>query len=220
MNLTKSELVFIAIVLVIPGFISQAVFNSLVARGKERQLDIYQSVIHSVLIYVMLYTLVVLFFGVEVVKPPFILTLLSSKSWAPLVLLIVVGIASAAWGIVYSKIFRSNALKGFLSRFGASVEPPNVYALLLDNNYKDVIDPDQSYWLTFKIEDNKFLEGCVEVAALKNQPREVFLTKVAYLDEHGNIIKKLEPNMGIIINVDKYDIAQLTIGTKEKNATV
>lgn len=37
MNIIRPEFIYFAIVVIIPGFISQAVFNALVARGKGRQ---------------------------------------------------------------------------------------------------------------------------------------------------------------------------------------
>jgi len=116
MNLLKPEIIYLILVLVVPGLISQSVFNAMVARGKDRQLDLYLSITHSAVIFTCVYSIVVLIFGPSIVSSNTLDTLINSNRWAPTLIALIMVVASIIWGIIYSKIYRSSWLQNFLNR--------------------------------------------------------------------------------------------------------
>lgn len=218
MNLLKPDVIYLILLLVVPGLISQSVFNAMVAKGKNRQLDLYQSIAHSVVVFTGVYSIAVLFFGAARMNAHTMESLIHDYRWAPLGIALIMGIASILWGVLYAKIYRSKLLKKFLRKFGDAVEPPNVYAALLVEKYWDEEDRDVRFWLTYKNGHVGYIEGCVEMAAVEEHPREVYLTRVAYLDSNRKEIYRLPENQGIILKIDDLDLVEITIveGVKDK----
>lgn len=208
-NLLKPDLVFIVILLVLPGLITQSVFNSLVARGRDKQVDIYQYILHSVIVYVLLYPLIVLLCGVEAINTQSFISLTTKTNWTPLLAVILVGLVSLGWGIIYSKAYRSNIVKTLLGRFADAYEPPNLYASLLNVKYRDDDHLGSTYWITVK-EGDYYIVGKVIDAAVENSPREVYLSKVTYVDLEGNVFRELEENVGVIIRIDDVTIVEIS----------
>lgn len=211
MNAFKPDVIYLILILVVPGLISQSVFNAMVAKGKNRQTDLYASILHSVVVYVFIYSVAVLILGSDIINTRTITSLITGYSFAPLITLMVMAATSIAWGILYSKFYRSKWLKKFLGRFAEAVEPPNIYAALLAEKYRDEINSDMRFWLTYKNGDEGYVEGCVEMAAVEESPREVYLTKVAYLDKARKEIRRLPEGSGIILKVDDLDLIEITI---------
>jgi hypothetical protein len=211
MNLLKPEIIYLVLVLVVPGLISQSVFNAMVARGKDRQLDLYLSITHSAVIFTCVYSIAVLIFGPTIINSNTLDTVLNSNRWAPILIALTMGVASIIWGILYSKIYRSSWLKNFLIKFGNAVEPPNVYSALLCDKYRVNPNDDERFWLTYKNGDKGYIEGCVEMASVESSPREVYLTRVAYLNANRERILELPENQGIILKIDDLEMVEVSV---------
>jgi len=209
-NFLKPDFLYLVLLLVMPGLLSQTTFNSLVARGKDKQVDIYQSILHSIIIYVILYPLIVLAFGVEIINTQSIISLTTGSKYAPILSIIIVGTVSICWGWVYSKFYRSNILKRTLGRFGGAYEPPNLYAEMIVEKYQSNEHLGSSFWIVVKNGDNGFIEGRVEKVAVESKPREFYITSVAYLDSEREPIRSLPNNTGIILKLDDFDVVEIT----------
>lgn len=207
-SLFKPEILYIVLLFVIPGVISQSVFNSLVARGNEKSVDVYQYILHSIVVYILLYPLIVLFCGHENINSQSIQSLIVGSSWRPLAAVLIVGLFSVTWGIVYSRFYRSQRLKNFLKRFGEAYEPPNLYAALMVEKYQgDHLG--SAFWITLK-KDDCYIEGRVEDVAVEKEPREIFIKSVAFLDSNRDVIDHLDSETGMMIKIDEFDIVEIT----------
>jgi len=204
MEILKPDLIYLLLLLIVPGLLSQIVFNSLVSRGKveNHQWDLYQSLLHTVAIYIIVYPLVVLFLGTEVVNTQTIKSLVTKNRWAPLITVIIIVTSSIAWGIVYSKFYRSKVLKNFLEHFGSSIEPPNVYSRLFSED--GVL-----YWVRARDGEN-YIEGKVKWDSTDTSPREVYLKDVIYLDSENRTIRELPENTGVVLDLDKHSLVEIT----------
>lgn len=209
MSYLKPEVLYLILLLVAPGLLSMTVFNSLVSRGKGNKPDIYQSILHSTAIMTVLYPIVVLLWGVESINTQTLLDLITRNRWSPLIAAAVMGSASILWGLAYSKFYRSNVLKRILGKIAAAVEPPNVFAALLDKKYREKDTP-KHFWITVKNGDY-YIEGCVEMFAVEENPREIYLTKVALLDNNREVVRKFSDNVGVIIKIDGYDLLEIAV---------
>jgi len=89
------------------------------------------------------------------------------------------------------------------------VEPPNVSAALIDKKYQSKKELNKKFWITLPI-DEGFIEGCIELVSFEENPREVYITKVAYLDKEKNIINRLPDNTGVILKIDDFKLIELT----------
>lgn len=208
MGLLKPDIIYLILLLVLPGLLSQTVFNSMLSRGKKGQVDIYQSILHSVIIYIILYPLAVLFLGKKL-NTKTIRDFIAGNNWMPLAIVVVIVLISIVWGILHFKIYRSQILKKFFVRFGEAVEPPNICAAIFDERFHTTIS-DSSFWVTVKT-DSGFIEGCVEMVSVSNNgPREIYLSSVAYLDTNRNVIEMLPQNTGIILKTDEFPLIEVT----------
>lgn len=216
MNMIKPELVFIILLLVIPGFISQSIFNSLVERGKEKHVDVYQYVLHSIIVYIFLYPVVILYYKVD---PKNIFNLIISTSTGPLISVLIIALVSIIWGLFYSKVYGGKAFRWFFGRFiNTRYEPPNLYASLLVDKYKDKDQQGNSYWVIIKDGDG-FIEGRVELVSVERSPREIYITGVNYLDREREVIRELPENTGLILNVDNLDIVEIAEVRQNQDGT-
>ena len=210
----KPDVIYLILLLVLPGLLSQSVFNSMVSTKHRQEKNIYNAILHSMLIYVIVYPFVVLIFGVNTVNVESMSKLITMNSWSPLVTVLVMVIASCIWGVLYEKIYTSDKLKNFFRRFGEAAEPPNIFAALLVEEYRQ---QDAYFWIVAKTkvkgEDgliDGFIEGSVEKVAVEQDPREIYLTKVSYLDHKRDVILSLPENSGVVLKVDDYELVEIT----------
>ncbi|NSW83924.1 MAG: hypothetical protein HPY90_11765 [Syntrophothermus sp.] len=211
----KPEIIYLILLLIVPGAVSQIVFDTIVARGKKRNIEIYECLLHSVAIYVIIYPVVVLLLGNEQVNAESLKHLVTVNRWAPLGIAIFMLMVSIGWGLLCGNLYKSDKPKTILQWFGRrAVEPPNVYAALLSDEYRSQPGT-QTLWLTARTDDH-LIEGTVEMAAVKDSPREVYLTHVAYLDFDRNVIYRLPENTGVILNVDKLKEVEITMVEQEE----
>lgn len=216
----KPDAIYLILLLVLPGLLSQSVFNSMVSTKHKQEKNIYNAILHSMLIYVLLYPFIVLIFGVHAVNVESISKLITANRWAPLLTVVVMVIASCSWGVLYVRIYTSDKFKNFFRRFGEAAEPPNVFAALLLDEYRQ---KDASFWIVAKTRVSSseglidgFIEGSVEKVAVEQDPREIYLTKVSYLDYKRDIVQSLPENAGVVLKVDEYEIVEITTITKEQ----
>lgn len=208
MSEIKLDSLFFSLLLVIPGLLSQLVFNSMVSRGKKpdsRQLELYQSLLHSMAIYVIIYPLIVLFLGADAVNIQALKRLALKNNWTPLLSVLAVAAVSISWGLAYSKFYRSNMLDKFLRRFGRAVEPPNIFFRLFSGEIAN-----SGYWLTIRIDSNTYLEGYLDMDSVGTSPREVYLKNVVYLDAERNEKLSLGEDTGVVVNLDEYSLVEIT----------
>lgn len=216
----KPDAIYLILLLVLPGLLSQSVFNSMVSTKHKQEKNIYNAILHSMLIYVLVYPFIVLIFGVHAVNVESISKLITANRWAPLLTVVVMVIASCSWGVLYVRIYTSDKFKNFFRRFGEAAEPPNVFAALLLDEYRQ---KDASFWIVAKTRVSSseglidgFIEGSVEKVAVEQDPREIYLTKVSYLDYKRDIVQSLPENAGVVLKVDEYEIVEITTITKEQ----
>lgn len=210
-NLFKPDVIFLVLLLVLPGVISQSIFNTLVSRGKDRNIEtneIFRYMLHSIVVYVILYTITALICNVDVSSSSAIKELTTKTRWRPLGSVIVIAIASFSWGIVYSMTYRSNIVKNILLKLGNVYEPPNVLSRILDEKYQDEDSHGSSFWLTVK-EGDYYVVGLIINAATERTPREIRITNVSFQDDEGNVIRELPENTSLVIKVDDYSYLEI-----------
>lgn len=216
----KPDTIYLILLLVLPGLLSQSVFNSMVSTKHKQEKNIYNAILHSMLIYVLVYPFIVLIFGVNAVNVESISKLITLNRWAPLVTVVIMVVASCGWGVLYEKIYTSDKFKNFFRKFGEAAEPPNIFAALLVDEYRH---KDAYFWIVAKTKVkgpegliDGFIEGSVEKAAVEQEPREIYLTKVSYLDYKRDIVQSLPENAGVVLKVDEYEIVEITTIPKDQ----
>ncbi|ABO49397.1 hypothetical protein Dred_0859 [Desulforamulus reducens MI-1] len=220
MQTLKPDTIYLILLLVLPGLLSQSVFNSMVSTKHKQEKNIYNAILHSMLIYVLVYPFVVLILGVNIVNIESISKLVTMNRWAPLITVSVMVVASCGWGVLYEKIYTSNKLKNFFRKFGEAAEPPNIFAALLVEEYWQ---KDAYFWIVAKTKVegqdgliDGFIEGSVEKVAVEQDPREIYLTKVSYLDHKRNVVLSLPENAGVVLKVDQYEVVEITTIPKDQ----
>ncbi len=216
MNTLKSDSLLLILLLVFPGLLSHSVFNSMVSRSEKRDLNIYNAVMHSIFIYVILYPLFVLVMGVDTITEKSLTELLVTKNrWAPLKTVLAMVLASGCWGLAYAKFYKCELITRFFRWFGQAAEPPNIFAAILDNEYRSTEGYPFIVTKTKIRGPNGYLDGYVmgyvEMLSVDKEPREIYLTKMSYLDSNRNIISNLPEDVGLILKVDDLDAVEVVI---------
>lgn len=211
MGTLKPESIFLILLIVMPGLLSQSVFNALVSRGKSWQVDLYQSILHSVFVYIIVYTGAVSF-GVEINSTTTVSDLLLKDRFYPLYLAGILIVTSILWGITFAKLYPFNWFK---KKLGAkAVEPPHVFAALLDKKYQTIDCTDNRFWIIAPvqnvIENYAFVEGYIENASVDGENRELLIKSVRYLDKDRNKVHELHPETSIIIQINDYSLVEIT----------
>jgi len=204
--------VFLLFLLILPGFLAQGIIHSLVKRSSISNTSeiTYRSILHSLAIYIIIYPVTVLFCGVDVQKLESVKMLVLSNRWAPMLTVLIIGAISFVWALFYVYILKTSIVSKIQKTFGLTVDPPNIYARILDPVYQRN-DNENSYWITLEVGD-KLLEGGVEYQVTNGNVREVYLTNVAFLDPiTRQIIFNLPPGTGVIVDLDKRSITEITI---------
>lgn len=220
MQVLKPDTIYLILLLVLPGLLSQSVFNSMVSTKHKQEKNIYNAILHSMIIYVLVYPFVVLILGVNIVSVESISKLVTINRWAPLITVAVMVVASCGWGVLYEKIYTSDKLKNFFRKFGEAAEPPNIFAALLVEEYRQ---KDAYFWIVAKTKVegqdgliDGFIEGSVEKVAVEQDPREIYLTKVSYLDHKRNVVLSLPENAGVVLKVDEHEVIEITTIPKDQ----
>ncbi len=210
MDQLTPDVIYLILLLVVPGLISQGVFEHFIERGKRHEFDVYQGLINSFYIYIVLYPIVILIWG-DLTQT---INWFQSSSWAPLITAGVTLLASLVWGYLRALIYISKPYDWISKKLRCSAaEPPNVYAALLDKKYKDDDIP-KVFWITAKV-DNEIIVGNVKQYALNEAPREIYLENAARYTLNGALIKELSENEGIVLRID--DITMVEIKVQENN---
>lgn|GEM_PF-2023556 len=211
--------IFIAFLLILPGFLSQIIINSLVKQNETSNSyqTTYGSLLHSIVIYTILYPLVVLFWGVNIQHPETMESLLLHSRWHPLAAIFILAGFSFGWALIYVWVKKTRLVTTIQNKFGTAVEPPNIYARILNPSYRQNDEPDK-YWVTLNI-GGMLVEGGVKYQVTTGNCREVFLTNVIYLDpETRKEILRLPDDTGVVIDLDKRCITEITgVSNKEVN---
>lgn len=203
--------IFLILLLILPGFFSQIIINSLIKKSDSinSYQTTYSSLLHSVVIYIIVYPLVILFFGVDIQKPETLKSLLLYTRWSPIIAIILLGILSFGWAILYVWIKKTRLSSFIQNKLGVAVEPPNIYARILNASFRHNHEPNE-YWIAVKI-GNRLVEGGVKYEVTNGNCREVYLTNVAYLDpDTRQEIMRLPEDTGVVIDLDKRCITEIT----------
>lgn len=210
-SIIKPEVIFVILLMVVPGLLSQSVINGLILRGKDKQLDVYQCFLHSVAVYLIIYPLFVLFAGVDPVNDfKKIMGIVSCNRWAPLLTVLSVVIISIGWGWLYSMVYKCKKFTIFIDGIAVAVEPPNVYAKLLSKKFNKELTQ-KSHWITAYVPEKKmYIEGMVMLSSVDSEPREVYLRDVRYLSEEREKVLALPPDTAVILNIDKYNLIEIS----------
>jgi hypothetical protein len=206
----RPDTLFLVVLFILPGFFSQTLIRSLSKKEDTlKKSDItYLSFLHSLIIYTIAYPLLILVWGLDIHNAESFKKLLLSTRWAPLAAVGFLALMSFVWAILYLR-FEVFLIKTLRKYVRPTVEPPNVYARLLDSDYRKNSEPN-AHWVTIKVDD-KLIEGGVGYVVAQGEHREVFLTNVAYLDiETREILYRLPENTGVVINLDNVDISEIT----------
>ncbi|GAB6179439.1 hypothetical protein JCM14036_07800 [Desulfotomaculum defluvii] len=206
----RPDTIFLIVLFILPGFFSQTLIRSLSKKEETtKKSDItYLSILHSLVIYTIIYPILILIWGLDIHDVGSIKNLLLSTRWAPMATVGLLAVISFTWALIYLRfeVFLVKTLRRYIR---PTVEPPNVYARLLDSDYRKSSEPN-SHWITIRVND-KLIEGGVEYVVAQGEYREVFLTNVAYLDiETREILYRLPENTGVVINLDNVDISEVT----------
>lgn len=203
--------IYLIFLFILPGFFSQIIINSLIKKSEvtSSYQETYSSLLHSVVIYIIVYPLVVLVFGVDMQKPETLNSLLLSSRWSPLIAILILGILSFGWALVYVWIKKSRLSTVIQDKFGMAVEPPNIYARILNPSFRHNDEPNE-YWVVVEI-GNRLIEGGVKYQVTNGDCREVYLTNVVYLDpDTREEILRLPEDTGVVIDLDKRCITEIT----------
>lgn len=211
--------IFLIFLLVLPGFLSQIIINSLVKQNETANSyqTTYGSLLHSIVVYTIVYPLVVLLWGDNIQSPETIESLLLHSRSRPIVAIFILAAFSFGWALIYVWAKKTRLITTIQNKFGAAVEPPNIYARILNPSYRQNDEPDK-YWVTINIE-NTLVEGGVKYQVTTGNCREVFLTNVVYLNpETRKEILRLPDDTGVVIDLDKRCITEITgVSNKEDN---
>lgn len=105
------------ITLVIPGFLALQVFKAMIAEVKDKNsfLDVtYNSVIHSLFIFLCLYPFVK-FFNINVFDEKSLISFVIADFWHPFYIVLTVLLFSAFYGSFYAYVHRKKWLKKILT---------------------------------------------------------------------------------------------------------
>lgn len=190
MQVLKPDTIYLILLLVLPGLLSQSVFNSMVSTKHKQEKNIYNAILHSMIIYVLVYPFVVLILGVNIVSVESISKLVTINRWAPLITVAVMVVASCGWGVLFVEEYRQK---------------------------------DAYFWIVAKTKVegqdgliDGFIEGSVEKVAVEQDPREIYLTKVSYLDHKRNVVLSLPENAGVVLKVDEHEVIEITTIPKDQ----
>ncbi|WP_003545670.1 DUF6338 family protein [Desulfotomaculum nigrificans] len=190
MQVLKPDTIYLILLLVLPGLLSQSVFNSMVSTKHKQEKNIYNAILHSMIIYVLVYPFVVLILGVNIVSVESISKLVTINRWAPLITVAVMVVASCGWGVLFVEEYRQK---------------------------------DAYFWIVAKTKVegqdgliDGFIEGSVEKVAVEQDPREIYLTKVSYLDHKRNVVLSLPENAGVVLKVDEHEVVEITTIPKDQ----
>lgn len=203
------SLFFLFILLVIPGFFALQVFSAFItdSKNKDSFWDItYNSVIHSLFIYMFLYPIVYLL-GIDIFREEAIIAYISSSKWNPLFIILAILGFSLIYGIAYALFYRFKVLKWILAKlFKRVVDPPNILADIIDTKYGT---KPMEHWLTFK-HDGVIYSGGLKLAKVDTEPKEVLLQDVQILDpETRDPLQQYPEDQFILVKIDNITIIEL-----------
>jgi hypothetical protein len=203
MDYLKPDALYLVSILIVPGLLSQSVFNYLIERGKTHTLDIYQGLIHSFYIYTILFPISLLIWK----------TTASTIAWfnnyprGPLTTALVLLGVSIAWGIGRAWFYRNERLEKLFSMVRVP-EPPNLYAALLDAQFAEARESDSDrIWITVRFDDVTIV-GSLDQYSLRQTPREIELKNVVYYANDGNVTELL-PEVSVVVRVDDAPIVEI-----------
>jgi hypothetical protein len=213
--LPQPDVIFLTLILIAPGLISQGVFNHFVERGKAHALDVYQGILHSFYICLFIYPFIFLAFPNVAAFTRWLTDFRWGRPEVALSMLTV----SLIWGWLRALLYKNEGLEKFLMKLGCSaVEPPNLYAAILDTKYWDEQHgPPVTPWITARI-GKEIVVGSVEKYALTREPREIYIKNVVYYSADSSRYRELPPDTGAILRVDDLELLEINMAGGIKTA--
>lgn len=202
MEFLQPGTLYLVSILIVPGLLSQSVFNYLIERGKTHTLDIYQGLIHSFYIYMFIYPIALLFLK----SSGNIGTWLNTPA-GPIITALLLVVVSIGWGYLRARLYQDEDLDKKFTKLRAT-EPPNLYAAILDPQYTGNENENDQIWITATLKD-MLVSGSLERYSLATSPREIELKNVIYFpnDDTENI--ELPVDVSVIIKVNDIQIIEI-----------
>jgi hypothetical protein len=105
--------------------------------------------------------------------------------------------------------------EALINRFGQGVEPPSIFSTILSKKYRPRPSNNVTFWLTARMYD-KYIEGTVVNSSVDDDPREVYLTSVVYLDDNRVEIQRLPEDVGVVINLAYCNYVEILERNREE----
>lgn len=195
MNQIDSTTIFLMFLFILPGFLTYLTSTSLYKKenNPSELVVTYKSLLYSSSLYILIY---VTFKSSDIKLYQFI----DSHIFLSLLLMVILSIL---WGIVIFWLKKFDVLYKILASFKliGQVEPPNLYAAMLDPEYS--LKAQKGYWLIF-IHNGVRKEGYVAYTDVKGTERLVYVTGIKEFLQDGTIIVHRD-SYGLILDLRKFD---------------
>jgi len=190
MNIWEIDKVFLFLVLVLPGFISLKVYDSLIASDKrDFSKAIVEIVCFSVLNFAALSWLLVYISGVEFVKNHPI------QYWV--VIFLVFLVFPVLWPFFYLKLTKTKLFKKYM------LDPrKQPWDAVFSNK-------DESYWVVIHLKNGKKIRGKYATnsfASAYPSERQIYLEELWEPNEKGGFKSKVVRTKGVIVSQDEISL--------------
>lgn len=204
MSQIDSQTIYLLIVFILPGFLAYSVCKSLYRQATpDSEIEVtYKSLLNSAVIYATVY---LIFAAMGYSLDEYAL-----KHSVGTVLIMV--LTSIVWGILLFKYLETDFLFTLLSKIkflSGRVQPPNLYAALLDPKFQPRAE--LGYWIKFTKEDITY-EGYVKYTDVAGSERLAYVTEVKELDDQGRVLLEHPLTYGMLVDLTKLEAFEIIYG--------